>query len=374
MKKLASFRKKYIPTPALVLYAVLLLSVVLYVLFELSTPFADFFNRTIGAGVRMFLAFLTSLLPFSLAEMLIFFLPLVIVLISVFVFRCARRDQHVKVMRFFACAFAILGLFFTSFVFTIAPGYRTTPIAEQLGLVPQEELTAAQLRDTAAFLVEQVNNLAPLMTATAPNGSTMPYTFAQMNRHLNSAVVAAGQEYAFIHGFPSRVKPIMASGALSRMLVLGMYSYFTGEANVNTQVPDHSMVFTAAHEMAHQRGISREDEANFVAFLICIHSDSDFIRYSGYLGLLDYFLVALWRTNTEYFHQVRDSLHTNARTDISAVNAFFAPFRDGTIANVSRDVNNAFLNSQGQDGNNSYGMVVDIAILYLAERVRAGVE
>jgi len=36
---------------------------------------------------------------------------------------------------------------------------------------------------------------------------------------------------------------------------------FTGEANVNISMPHTSIPFTACHEMAHQIGFAREDEA-----------------------------------------------------------------------------------------------------------------
>jgi len=159
---------------------------------------------------------------------------------------------------------------------------------------------------------------------------------------------------------------------LSRMLILGMYSYYTGEANVNTQIADFAMVFTAAHEMAHQRGIAREDEANFVAFLILSNSDSVFLQYSGYLSMLDYVLAALRRANRSYFDAVRGQLNRQARADLNAYHAFFTQFRDTTLANVSSNVNNAFLQSQGQSaGVRSYGLVVDLAVVYFRNRIEA---
>ena len=36
---------------------------------------------------------------------------------------------------------------------------------------------------------------------------------------------------------------------------------------MNVDYNDYNLVFTCAHEMAHQRGLSKEDEANFIAFL-----------------------------------------------------------------------------------------------------------
>lgn len=84
-------------------------------------------------------------------------------------------------------------------------------------------------------------------------------------------------------------KPVYFSGLITRLGISGFYFPFTGEPHYNADAPDFQMPFSAAHEMAHQRGIARESEANFVAYLICVNSRDPFVRYSGYrngLGVL----------------------------------------------------------------------------------------
>ncbi|MFN8548796.1 MAG: DUF3810 family protein [Candidatus Eisenbacteria bacterium] len=55
---------------------------------------------------------------------------------------------------------------------------------------------------------------------------------------------------------------------LSRCGINGIYIPFTGEAAVCAP-PEPEQPFVMAHEMAHQRGIAREDEANFTSWLAC---------------------------------------------------------------------------------------------------------
>lgn len=84
-------------------------------------------------------------------------------------------------------------------------------------------------------------------------------------------------------------KPVYFSGLLTRLGISGFYFPFTGEPNYNADAPDFQIVFSMAHEMAHQRGVARESEANFVAYLVCVNSRDPFVRYSGYrngLGVL----------------------------------------------------------------------------------------
>ena len=115
--------------------------------------------------------------------------------------------------------------------------------------------------------------------------------------------------------------------------ISGVYTYFTGEANINTNFPDYTIPYTAAHEMAHQRGIAREDEANFIAVLVCISS-------------------------------VYSSLKTNVRAEMAAYSAFFDKYRENVVANVSEAVNNSYLQIHGTVGSKSYGLVVDLAVAY----------
>ena len=68
----------------------------------------------------------------------------------------------------------------------------------------------------------------------------------------------------------SKAKIILNSNLLSYTSITGIYSPFTGEANININQPLTSMPFTILHEMAHQRGYANESEANFLAYIACI--------------------------------------------------------------------------------------------------------
>ena len=146
--------------------------------------------------------------------------------------------------------------------------------------------------------------------------------------------------------------------------ISGVYTYFTGEANINTNFPDYTIPYTAAHEMAHQRGIAREDEANFIAFLVCISSDDPYIRYSGYLEVYEYVASSLYSADKNYYSAVYSSLKTNVRAEMAAYSAFFDKYRENVVANVSEAVNNSYLQIHGTVGSKSYGLVVDLAVAY----------
>ena len=116
--------------------------------------------------------------------------------------------------------------------------------------------------------------------------------------------------------------------------------------------------------MAHQRGIAREDEANFIAFLVCISSDDPYIRYSGYLEVYEYVASSLYSADKNYYSAVYSSLKTNVRAEMAAYSAFFDKYRENVVADVSEAVNNSYLQIHGTVGSKSYGLVVDLAVAY----------
>ena len=355
--------KKKLPIACTVLYILGGVSLILYVLFRVSVPFADFFNGTVGAAVRRLLAYLTAWLPLSLAELLLLSIPLLLVLLVVVAYRhyCdSRRSMLVYLGIIFSIAVTVGILFVWSF----AAGYFGTPLANKLDL-EREKVSREELASTAEILVRELNALSTELTADESGSSVMPYSYAEMNRKLLSAYDRVHERYAFIDTFYSRVKPVMLSEPMSYTHITGVYTFFTGEANINVHFPDYTIPFTAAHELAHQRGIAREDEANFVAFLVCLESDDPYIRYSGYLNVYEYVASALYSADRELYRKSAASLSDEVKQERAAYREFFERYRENVAASVSQSVNNGYLTSQGApEGTRSYNLVVDLAVAY----------
>ena len=75
---------------------------------------------------------------------------------------------------------------------------------------------------------------------------------------------------------------MMSSFFYTEMNITGVTFAPFGEANVNYMIPKSEFPFTMAHELAHTKGVAREDEANQVAFYVCLNSEEPLIRFSAY--------------------------------------------------------------------------------------------
>ena len=311
------------------------------------------------------LAKISNLLPTSIFEGLVILLPLILVLSVILLVRRARSLR--SCLRVVCSLLGVISLLLTSYIFTLGVGYRTTPLSTRIGIEDRADASADELYEVALLVRDEVNGYAGTLTVS-DGQSVMPYSIEELNERLMSAYDSMNSEYGIVSTFDSRVKPVYFSTVMSDLRITGIYSFFTGEANVNVEYPDYILPFTAAHELAHQRGISRENEANFVAFLVTVSSDDDFIRYSGYLNLYEYLASALYRADKELYYELAEGLCDEARDDMRASNAVYEAHKDSFLGELNERLNDRYLQANGTEGTVSYGYVVRLAIGYYQKK------
>ncbi len=335
----------------------------IYLLTVISSDFANFFNRYIASVFRFILAKITGILPFSLAEGILILSPLILICIAVYVAkkRCRSwKTTGVAIVNILS----VFSIFISSFCLTLGPGYRTDTLDKKLN-IEINDVSAADLYNTAIYLSDMANKELESVKFDTDSFSVMPYGFDEMNDLLLNAYGKFSEKYDIIESFDSRLKPVMFSKVMSYMHITGVYSFFTGEANLNVDFPDYTIPYTAAHELAHQRGIARENEANMIAFLVCINSDDAYIRYSAYVNMYEYVANALYSADRALYTKAAANLNYKIRAEQVAYNKFFQQYAHSVSSKVSGAVNDTYLKSQGTEGRVSYGMVVDLTVAYL---------
>ena len=351
-----------LPLFSKIFYVCGIVSVFLYFAYTVSESFSDFFNRYISSFFRAVLAYLTRLIPFSLAELLLLSIPLIVAVIVIWGNR-HYVDSWRDVAVFCVALISLLAYFFSIFTLSFAPGYHGTTLDKKLG-IERREVSTEELYNTAMILVDKVNEEGENVAFVTQSFSVMPYTVSEMNYKLIDAYGTFCEKHTFIQKLDSRIKPVMLSEAMSYTHITGVYTFFTGEANLNVAFPDYTLPFTAAHELAHQRGVAREDEANFIAYLVCIESGDPYIRYSGYMNLFEYVTNALYRADPNLYMDVMGRLSLQSRYEMMAYADFFDKYRDSVASEISGAVNDTYLTIQGTEGTRSSGMVVDLAVAY----------
>lgn len=359
-----------LPLYAKIIFCALLLGLAVKGAAVLSAPFADLYTTTVGAALRALFGALSSLIPFSIAETLILlFVPLVIWLV---VWILQDGDRRRRLAAALCAALSLCAYLCASFFLLYGAGYHTTPLAKKL-YPNADEVTADGIFETAVYLMVEANAAAKAMTYDAAGAAISPDTLAGTSKALCAAYNRAASTYDFLPPMYAAAKELALSVPLTYTQMAGFYTFYTGEVNVSVNYPDFTVAFTAAHEMAHQRGVAREDEADFVAFLVCISSDDPFLQYSGYMSMLQSALTALARLDearaTELFSYAADGV----RSEFAAYVRKMTSYANLTAARAANALNNTYLRAQGvADGTHSYNRAVDLAVAYYYDGLQNG--
>lgn len=159
-------------------------------------------------------------------------------------------------------------------------------------------------------------------------------------------------------------KAIASSHWLSYLDFTGFFFPFTGEACVNTDFPVSLFPSTVAHELAHQRGVAREQDANFVAVLSSLESGDLDYSYSACLLAYIHLGNALYSADYARWEPVYKSLSQEVRLDMALNNDYWQQF-ETPVQTVSNTVHEGLLQSYDQQlGLKSYGACVDLLVCH----------
>lgn len=259
----------------------------------------------------------------------------------------------------------LCGLNYYRYTFTSYTGYDVEQ-SEQGTEERRDELVqlCTTLADGMGQAREELGSDTDLYTAD-------PGDFERYAHESVSAIEELAEQYPVLdRPLYSPPKPVLMSGLLSDMDIGGIFVPFTMESNINVDGPFFTIPSTMAHELAHQCGFMREDEANFIAYLACKESDDPLMRYSGYLLAFDRSLAALRKVDPEAASAIKASLPEAVLHDMAQREHFWAE-HEGIVSDVSNAVNDTYLKANNQThGVQSYGRMVE---LLLAEQ-RAAAE
>ncbi len=368
MKALKKFKKS-----TWVLIILFALCIILNATARLSTTFSDWYTQNIFPFWTASFGRLTSLLPISLGEILIWIgvIGLPLSLVSMIVLLIIKKGKRKKIAKTYIFTYLWLLCFvlvtetLNCFILYQASSFGT------LYDIPQEEHTPYELSLLARDLIDQTNELAAQVERDE-NGHFVLTT--DLNKTARTAVADLSDEFPQLAGYYVKPKPVMYSFFMSQQYLMGVYFPFTMEANYNKEMYSLNLPDTICHELAHTKGIIQEDEANFIGFLASIRSDDIEYQYSGYVNALKYVLS-----------QVRDNCDDDTIDDIYALiddrvfydfsgnSAYWESVQESdkgiisskTVAEVSDKAMEASLKLNGvSDGKKSYGRMVDLMLNY----------
>ncbi|MBB4808245.1 hypothetical protein HNP38_003586 [Chryseobacterium defluvii] len=158
-------------------------------------------------------------------------------------------------------------------------------------------------------------------------------------------------------------KPSIFGDIMSFTGILGYYNPFTAEAQYNAKLPSTYIPFTSAHESSHQLGFAREQEANFIGYLIGINSGNAELRYSTEYFTLKSLLNFIAEEDPDFVKNILKNYSPEMKRD-RAFEKRFVLQHQGWLDDFFGFTNNLFLKSNQQEGSITYSYFIDLLLNY----------
>lgn len=159
-------------------------------------------------------------------------------------------------------------------------------------------------------------------------------------------------------------KNLLFNGLYSAVGVIGYIGPFFSEIQVNEDILTTQKPFSYAHELSHLLGVSNEDEANFWAYQLCRHSEIPEVRYSGYFSLLPYVLSNASRVMTEdEYKEYQQKIRPEILQQLIEQQNFWNSKYSKTLGTIQSRIYDAMLKGNKiSSGTKNYMQVIDLII------------
>jgi hypothetical protein len=258
-----------------------------------------------------------NLFPFSVGDVLY-----IIVIIYIFyaLFRliklCIKKEFKRALMLLLGLVIGVQSAMMLFYLFWGLNYFR--PSAGERLHLRDTTYTTAQLMAVTTILIDSAN---------ATRARVTPADLSQSNGHIYQTAVNAikklSDDSVNFRTFYPQIKSSLLTVILNYLGTSGYYDPFTGEAQMNYQMPTFARPVTACHELSHQMGYATEDEANFAGYLAGVGSNDRLLRYSAYNLAVEEFMYTLYDRDSLANKKLKPLVSLAVHNDYKAERAYW---------------------------------------------------
>lgn len=353
--------KKYFQKKGYVWIAVFLLIILIKIFAANNRLVESIYSTGFYCYFSKVLRFLFGWIPFSLGDILYFLAGcwLFWKIIKNVQLTFKKKLSWKAATRKFLQLFLRLAVIYIVFNIFWGINYDRKGIAYQLDL-KHLKYDTSDLIMLQRLLLEKVN---ASKIAVLRNGERYPQK-QDLIKKAQESYAEVQKIYPFLHYKNLSVKSSFYGSVGNYLGFTGYYNPFTGEAQINTTVPDFLQPYIATHEIAHQLGYAKENAANFVGYLAAVNSKDSLFHYSTYFDLFIYANREVFYFDSISSRQALLQLIPEVKDDIRELRKFNEAHESFLEPAITWMYGNYLkLNKQPQ-GMHTYNAVVGMLIAY----------
>jgi len=335
-----------------------LLSIALLIfLFGLNSKMVEYlYSEGIYQYTSVAQRFISSRVPFGLGDLLY---ALFVLYCLWSIFKVLQKAYRKQLRKDAAAQIAIQLLNFLLWVYIVFKliwglNYSRPSISGQLG-ISNQKYTTKELILLGDFLIKRINTVQE-QRKTHPAKTKFSIKELENKSRLSYDKLTLLNTF-FQYRIPA-VKPVLSEWLVTKIGIEGYYAPPSGEANVNMCLPAVELPFVTCHEISHELGVAREDEANLVGYLVSINSPDLYFQYSGYYNILRNVLFEIRIKSPEDFVLLLKKINPGTLADFQQEQDFWKKYNGDMSAYMNTALDKFLKINNQKKGTDSYQDIV----------------
>lgn len=329
---------------------------------NLLSRFPDFVENYYSRGLYPVISkterFLLGWIPFSIGDLLYAFL--VVMVLRWFYFRFKTRFKSPK--KWILEALASLSVLYFFFHFLWGFNYYRLPLHKTLEI--ETGYTTEELAEYTERLIQKANSIHFQITGDDSLKVDIPYNRSEIRKTTVEGYQQIQREFPELDYEQRSLKPSLFSIPLTYMGFNGYLNPLTNEAQVNNKLPKFKLPSTASHEVGHQMGFAKENEANFIACLVTMQHPDIYFRYGGTTFALRYCLSELYFRDCELAEGIAKKINYGIKLNYLEMERFWEAY-ENPMEIFFKVFYGSYLKVNNQpEGMRSYTYVVGLLVNY----------
>ena len=330
----------------------LAIAAIIFIFGQFPVWVENYYSNLIYPFIATLQRSISGLFPFAIGDVL-YVLLVILVLRALVIFIIKKKKTKAVYQRFGLTLLNFCLIIYISFKILWGLNYNRPAINQQLQISDQHYQKEELLKLNTFML----NKLKTLSTPRSERATTK-YTLLQLSEKASTAYADLAKENVFFTYKNQSFKSVLNNWAISKVGIEGYYNPLSGEANVNTSLPSFVLPFTVCHEIAHQLGVAKEDEANLVGYLAAIKSKDPQFQYSAYYNMLRYVLFEIRMKYPEDYNRVILEVPESIKQDFKSEREFWAKYNGPMSEYMSKTFDQILKLNNQEKGIDSYQDIV----------------
>lgn len=317
-----------------------------------------YYSNGIYPVISKFFRLLFGWIPFSVGE-------IIYTLLIILAFRYLIKNwSKIKAapFGFLRNVLVVLSVFYFTFNLVWGLNYYRKPIAENFAI--RDSVRTQEIIDLAEKLILKTNGLQLKITGDSTLMVQVPYDRKEIFDKTVNGYEQLQAQLPFLEYDHRSLKKSTFSTLISYLGIGGYLNPFTNEAQVNALTPVFRFPVVSGHEVGHQVGYSKENETNFIGYLVTMKNEDIYFQYSASAYALSHCLSSIRRVDEQKFQELYYKINLGVQENYRELYEFNLKYAN-PFEPIFKSIFDSFLKAnRQQEGVKSYSKIVELMVGY----------